>query len=266
MPGTLTSQQEAKTHSARQVVAGRPGHRGLFLTVDGPGGVGKSTLVSALAEALSACGHRVHRTMEPSGRPVGVFARSMADKVQGRALACLFAADRYDHLTYEIEPHLAAGYTVLCDRYLASTLVVQHLDGVSTDYLLNLNDGVMLPDIAVILTAEAEVIRQRLARRGVRNRFQENTENTDREIALYRQAARQLASMGVKVLILDTGSLTPSDAALHIAGSTPSAESGHTVGSERPRRSRVPAIPLLTHAEREAMPARARGVIEYDAG
>jgi len=53
------------------------------------------------------------------------LARDLVPTASGATLACLFAADRYHHLDTEIRPHRDAGRIVLCDRYLASGLVVQ---------------------------------------------------------------------------------------------------------------------------------------------
>ncbi|MET9445961.1 dTMP kinase [Streptomyces cinerochromogenes] len=193
--------------------------RGAFVTVDGPGGVGKSTLVAALADLLRSHGHQVHATREPSTRPIGVFTRAHADEIGGHALACLVAADRYDHLDHEVRPRLAVGETVVCDRYLASTLVVQRLDDVPEPFLLALNDGITLPDLAVILTAESDVIRERLAKRGAHHRFERDPAIPARELALYEQAAETLRGMNVPVLVLDTGTATPSEGAAQIVSS-----------------------------------------------
>jgi dTMP kinase len=61
---------------------------------------------------------------------------------------------------------------VICDRYLASTLVLQARDGIAASYLLALNEGIHLPGLAVILTAEPEIITARLDRRGRHDRFE----------------------------------------------------------------------------------------------
>jgi dTMP kinase len=191
---------------------------GLFVTVDGPGGIGKSSLVKALAARLTADGHPVHATAEPSGRPVGAFTRSFADQVSGHALACLVAADRYDHLQHEIRPLLTAGTTVVCDRYLGSSLVLQRLDGVPTDFILQLHAAADLPDLAVILTAPPETITARIAARGAHHRFERDLDIPAREVTLYREASITLDKLGVPVLTLDVARITPSDAANRIAG------------------------------------------------
>lgn len=103
---------------------------GLFVSVDGPSGVGKTTTAEALAHLLRDDGRQVHLTREPSEGPIGKLARSLTETVQGTALACLYAADRYHHLATEVLPHLEAGAVVITDRYVPSALVMQQLDGV----------------------------------------------------------------------------------------------------------------------------------------
>lgn len=68
------------------------------------------------------------------------------------ARACLVAADRYHCLATEIRSALAAGKIVLCDRYVASSYVLQHLDGVPIEFIEALNADANRPDLAVILT------------------------------------------------------------------------------------------------------------------
>ncbi|WP_455353436.1 dTMP kinase [Streptomyces sp. SYSU K217416] len=191
--------------------------KGLFVTIDGASGLGKSTLADALTRHLRSDGHRVHATAEPSTRPVGVFTRNIADQVHGHALACLVAADRFDHLIHEIRPQLEAGATVVCDRYLASSLVLQRLDGVPTDYILSLNTGIELPDLAVILTASPSIIAQRIADRGAHHRFERDPEIPAREVALYAEATLTLKGLGIPVLTVDVGRLTPSEGSDRIA-------------------------------------------------
>ncbi len=112
---------------------------GLFISVDGPSGVGKTTTVRALAELLRDEGRVVHVTAEPSEGPIGRLARELTETMHGITLACLYAADRYHHLTSEVLPHVSAGEVVITDRYIPSALVMQQLDGVDPDYLWRIN-------------------------------------------------------------------------------------------------------------------------------
>lgn len=88
-------------------------------------------------------------------------------------MACLVAADRYHHLITDIRPRLAAGAIVICDRYVASSYVLQRMDGVSLEFIDAINDGADVPDLAVILTAAPEVAADRIYRRGSYGRFEQ---------------------------------------------------------------------------------------------
>ncbi|WP_329383390.1 dTMP kinase [Streptomyces sp. NBC_01716] len=178
--------------------------RGQFITVDGPSGVGKTTAVQALTGELVRRGRAVHQTVEPTTGDIGVFIREHFSRIRGHALACLVAADRYEHLEHEISPRLGVGDTVVCDRYLASTLVMQQLDGVPVSFLLDLNAHILMPDLAVVLTASPGLIAERIAARGPRNRFHLDPTAPGREVDLYEEAAQILTAANVKVLIVDT--------------------------------------------------------------
>ncbi|MEU7021561.1 dTMP kinase [Streptomyces sp. NPDC046203] len=194
---------------------------GLFISLDGPSGVGKSTTVAELGRLLGDRGRGVHTTTEPSTSELGRFTRAEADHIHGRALACLVAANRYEHIETELAPRLKAGETVVCDRYLASSLVLQPLDGVPEQFVLALNRHILLPDLAVILTAEPEDISARLAERGRRHRFHDDPDGPAREVELYHRAAQTMTTLGVEVLVLDSTDATPTDVAKRIANTLP---------------------------------------------
>ncbi|MFF3730770.1 dTMP kinase [Streptomyces sp. NPDC002476] len=195
--------------------------RGRFISIDGPSGVGKSTTIRALHTELTRRGIAVHQTVEPTSSDLGRFIRGHFADVRGHALACLVAADRFEHVDHEIEPRLAAGGTVITDRYVASTLVMQRLDGVPLPYLLALTGPVLMPDLAVILTADPGLIAERIAARGPTNRFHRDPTAPGREVPLYEEAARALRTAGVPVLVVDTGTATPSEVAAAISGAVP---------------------------------------------
>jgi Thymidylate kinase len=112
-------------------VSGDPSPPGFLVTLDGPSGTGKTTVSALVAEQLSRSAHPVWHTTQPSRSPLGEIARQGTYHYRGLALSCLVAADRYDHLAREIEPALAAGLIVVCDRYAPSALVLDRLDGLS---------------------------------------------------------------------------------------------------------------------------------------
>ncbi len=127
---------------------------GTLITLDGPGGVGKSAAARLVVDTLAAAGLPVHATTQPSRAPIGELARHGTDTYRGMALACLCAADRHHQLEVEIKPALREGKVVICDRYVASSLVLQGLDGLSGDTVWQLNHGVYRPDLAVILNGD----------------------------------------------------------------------------------------------------------------
>jgi dTMP kinase len=194
---------------------------GLLVSIDGPGGVGKTTTIDHLATLLTGAGRPVHRTAQPSTGPIGTLACDLVPTAGGATLACLFAADRYHHLDTEIRPLRDSGHIVLCDRYLASGLVVQRADGLDLAFLVAVNARADRPDLAVILTADPDTIAGRLAGRGAHNRYQGSPALAAAEIAHYRDAAAHLEHLGVPVLCLDTTQTPPDRVAQRIAAAIP---------------------------------------------
>jgi len=183
-------------------VTGR--HRGLFVTLDGPGGAGKTTTTANLTRCLTARGYPVHATTQPSPNLLGRIARQHSDTYRGHALACLVAADRYHHLDTEIRPRLAEGTIVLCDRYVASSYVLQRMDGVPLSFIEAINTAAEIPDLAVILTADPDVSAQRIHTRGAHSRFEDGAASSHTEAQLYRDTLRRLAQRHYPLLTVNT--------------------------------------------------------------
>jgi dTMP kinase len=177
----------------------RPGR---FIVVDGPSGVGKSTVTTLLGQRLSAAGHDVLTTSEPSNGPIGELARGGTYDYRGLALACLLAADRYHHLAAQVHPALAAGRVVVCDRYVPSSLVLQHLDGVPDTFIWQLNASADKPDLTILLIGEDEMCRRRAEQRGTYSRFHGGLGG---EGAAYRRIAPSLRDRGCRTQVHDIG-------------------------------------------------------------
>jgi dTMP kinase len=191
----------------------RSSNPGLFVSVDGPSGAGKTTIVRHLAQLLVAEGHHVHVTAEPSTCPIGALASELTETVTGYALACLYAADRYHHIETEIRPLVKSGHIVISDRYVASGLVVQRFDNVDPLFLWQINEEAERPDLAVILEADPDVIADRLEARGPHNRFQRSPGASRKEVDYYRQATDRLEELGFDVLRVDCTKRPPEQSA-----------------------------------------------------
>jgi dTMP kinase len=178
-------------------------HPGLFISIDGPGGVGKSTVVTLLDEILRAKGLAVHATTQPSRTPLGDHIRHGTHTYRDMALACLVAGDRHHQLATEILPARESGAVVVCDRYLPSSLVLQRLDGLTAHTVWELNAGIAPPDLAVILTADPVTIAQRLHGRGGHSRFEQRPDGSAEEVRLYHEAIVELADAGWPLLNVD---------------------------------------------------------------
>ncbi|MDP4622432.1 MAG: dTMP kinase, partial [Hydrogenophaga sp.] len=100
---------------------------GLFISFEGIDGAGKSTHISALVEAFEAQGRRVTLTREPGGTPLAEKLRTLVlnDAMDPLCEALLMFAARRDHLQQVIEPALARGDVVLCDRFTDATFAYQ---------------------------------------------------------------------------------------------------------------------------------------------
>lgn len=151
--------------------------QGLFISFEGIDGAGKSTHIDALAQAFRRQGRAVTLTREPGGTPLAEKLRVLVlnDAMDAMTEALLVFAARRDHLQQLIEPALARGDVVLCDRFTDATFAyqgggrgfdletlsflertVQSVRGLEPDFIRN-------PDLTVWFDLAAEIAAQRLA-------------------------------------------------------------------------------------------------------
>lgn len=143
---------------------------GLFITLEGGDGSGKSTQARLLTDWLEGQGRAVLRTREPGGTDVGVEIREIVlhhrGEIAPRAEALLYAADRAHHIATKVRPALARGETVIQDRYLDSSVAYQGTgrvleQGEVRDLSLWAAEG-LLPDLTILLDLDETVARGRL--------------------------------------------------------------------------------------------------------
>lgn len=165
-----------------------------FITLEGGEGVGKSTQLQALAEAIRARGHSVVTTREPGGSLGAEAIRALlmdgaADRWSPRAEALLFAAARADHVEKTIRPALARGDWVLCDRFVDSTRAYQGGAGGLSDAdimtLHGIGSGGLLPDRTLVLALDLDQAASRADRRdgGKADRFALQNTQYHRDVA-----------------------------------------------------------------------------------
>ena len=144
----------------------------MFVSFEGLDGCGKTTQARLLAEALAADGADVVLTREPGGTPLGEQVRELVlhgDHVAPWAEVALYAASRAQHVVDVIRPALARGATVVCDRYLDTSVAYQGAGrGLGVDYVLDLNLRVvegLLPDVTVLVELDVETALSRVGKK-----------------------------------------------------------------------------------------------------
>jgi dTMP kinase len=175
-----------------------------FLTVEGIEGVGKTTQVARLSQALSARGIDHVVTREPGGTPLAEKIRELVLSPRDEALPpvaelLLMFAARGVHLANHIEPALAAGRWVICDRFTDATYAYQGagraMSLADIAYLENCVQGARRPDLTLLLDVPVAVGLGRSQKRDagkVRDRFElERAEFFERVREAYLQRARE---------------------------------------------------------------------------
>ncbi|HET6180537.1 MAG TPA: dTMP kinase [Candidatus Sulfotelmatobacter sp.] len=169
--------------------------RGKFITFEGLDGTGKSTQMRKLAAVLRADGHKVTETREPGGTLTGEKIRKVLLDSGTAGLAplaemALMLASRSQHIAEVIEPGLAAGSIVLCDRFTDSTEAYQgsgrRLGSDAVRELHRVLCGNLQPDLTILLDSNPHASVNRARRRNKReskagtrshdeNRFEQET-------------------------------------------------------------------------------------------
>ncbi|MGM9992336.1 MAG: dTMP kinase [Candidatus Bruticola sp.] len=157
--------------------------KGLFITLEGPEGGGKTSQANALAEKLRRYGLTVSVTREPGGTPLGDKIRQLLIDPANKEMKpltelLLFEASRAQHVQEFIKPKLNSGEIVICDRFYDSTVAYQGARNLPLDtvhYLNNLVAAQCCPDFTILLDLDYEVGRSRLMKR-----YRQNSGAVDR--------------------------------------------------------------------------------------
>jgi len=156
--------------------------RGMFITVEGIEGVGKTTNMEYLQQTITAAGRELVVTREPGGTPLGEAIRGLLLDPQYKGmdpdceLQLMFAA-RAEHLDKVIRPAIEAGRWVLCDRFTDATYAYQGggrgLDTGKIAALEQLVQGDFRPDLTLLLDVPVEVGLARAGNRSAPDRFEQ---------------------------------------------------------------------------------------------
>ena len=171
---------------------------GLFISFEGIDGAGKSTHIEGLAQAFRAQGRQVTLTREPGGTPLAEKLRELVLHAPMDSLteSLLIFAARRDHLQQVIEPALARGEVVLCDRFTDATFAYQGGGrGFDLDVLRQLEawvqaspQGLRQPDVTVWFELDPTIAAQRLAAARVPDRFE------SQPVAFFQQVSNGYAA------------------------------------------------------------------------
>lgn len=151
-----------------------------LIVLEGPEGAGKSTQIKRLAAHLAKAGHQVVSLREPGGTPLGDEIRTKVLKsaidITPAAESFLFMASRAQIVEREIKPALAAGKTVLLDRFFLSTYAYQAAGrGLPLDQIVAANRlaiADLRPDLTVILQLSAAEGMARAEKRSTKDRIE----------------------------------------------------------------------------------------------
>ena len=145
--------------------------KGIFITIEGPEGAGKTTIIEMLLEKLESEGYPIMKTREPGGIEIAEQIRSVIlnknnTAMDGRTEALLYAAARRQHLVEKVLPAIEQGFIVLCDRFIDSSLAYQGFArGIGMDEVYSINTFAIdnrMPDATLYFDIDPEIGMKRI--------------------------------------------------------------------------------------------------------
>ncbi|MFX3673666.1 MAG: dTMP kinase [Paenisporosarcina sp.] len=148
-------------------------YSGFFITIEGPEGAGKTTVMKDVVEKLQLEGYDLISTREPGGIRISERIREVIldndlIEMDGRTEALLYAAARRQHLVEKIVPALSEGKIVLCDRFVDASLAYQgYARGLGIDEVLSINEfaiGKLMPNLTLFFDLDPKIGLSRIAK------------------------------------------------------------------------------------------------------
>lgn len=148
----------------------------MFIVLEGPDGAGTTLHVKLLSEKLREMGKTVTQTAEPTDGSIGSWIRAQLHNgehgLAAETIQLMFCADRAQHIQNVIKPALDRGEVVVCDRYSLSTIAYGEASGVDPEWLKEINDHFLKPDITFLLQPSLDVCMERVGRRSELDMFE----------------------------------------------------------------------------------------------
>lgn len=187
-------------------------NQGKFITIEGPDGAGKTSVIQQLSRALSQQSVNVMVTREPGGVDIAEQIREVILNVDNTAMdsrteALLYAAARRQHLVEKVVPALQRGQFVLCDRFVHSSLAYQGVArGIDTANIWAINAFAIdqyMPDLTLVIDVPAEIGLQRI----FDAREVADVNRLDKENLVFHQKVRnaylEMATQSDKMVVVD---------------------------------------------------------------
>ena len=183
---------------------------GMFITLEGPDGSGKSTVSRMLVSYLRDRGFRVTLTREPGGTDISEEIRHIIldtknTEMKSTTEALLYAASRAQHVGEKIIPAMEADRVVVCDRFVLSSLVYQGIGrGLGVDTIKELNDFAttgLEPDLILFFDIDPKVALTRKTKRSKADRLE--NENLEFHRSVYEGYKSLLDLYGDRVKVID---------------------------------------------------------------
>ena len=183
--------------------------RGMFITLEGSDGCGKSTQIARLKDWLERRGYEVVLTREPGGCPISERIREVILSLDSKGMsaeceALLYAASRAEHVREVVEPALKSGKIVICDRFLDSSIAYQAYGReLGEDLVRQINApavGALKPDVTLLLRLDRATARERMAKGAPPDRLESEREDFFERVARGFEAVRDADPERVHVI------------------------------------------------------------------
>lgn len=156
--------------------------KGIFITIEGPDGAGKSTQINLLSKYLKDKGYDIILTREPGGTNISEYIRNIILDSNNTEMgditeALLYAASRAQHVHEKIIPNLKEGKIIICDRFVHSSLVYQGIGRkLGIDKIKDINDFAtqgIKPDVTLFFNIDPELALKRKKEKSIADRLEQ---------------------------------------------------------------------------------------------